>query len=259
MARPILIDEVIAPAHWQAVDLVSDLHLSEGTPHTLRAFIDYLAGTSADAVFILGDLVAYWVGEEQAREGADQRLWQALAACAQQRWVGFMVGNRDFLVTPDFLAERGLHALGDPCALQAFGQRYVLSHGDALCVDDQDYQRFRAQVRSSAWQQDFLAKPYAERQSVAKHIRARSEARKADTPDPELWADVDAQLADDWLSKASASALIHGHTHRPGARWTPGGHRLETLSDWDLDTHQPDHCRAEVLRLGPDLKRIRLG
>ena len=250
--------QVIAPATWRAIDLVSDLHLSEATPRTAAAFLETLRHTTADAVFILGDLVAYWVGDEQADEGFDSELWQALSEVARQRWVGFMVGNRDFLISPTFLAARGIHMLADPCTLDAFGQRWLLSHGDALCIDDQAYQAFRAQVRSNVWQSDFLARPLAERQALARQIRAHSEARKAQSSDPELWADVDASLAEDWLVQTGASTLIHGHTHRPGHRLTPAGLSIETLSDWDLDADSPAQHRAELVRLtGPQLRRVK--
>ena len=47
-----------------------------------------------------------------------------------------------------FLA--GLAALPDPTLLSAWGQRVLLTHGDALCLADTDYQTFRAMVRSPA-------------------------------------------------------------------------------------------------------------
>ena len=47
--------------------------------------------------------------------------------------------------------------LQDPTLLNLHGQRYLLTHGDALCLDDAAYQSFRAQVRSPAWQAAFLA------------------------------------------------------------------------------------------------------
>ena len=47
----------------------------------------------------------------------------------------------------DWLAATGMQRMTDPTVLQAFGQRWLLAHGDALCLDDVDYQRFRQQVR----------------------------------------------------------------------------------------------------------------
>ena len=35
-------------------------------------------------------------------------------------------------------------------------EKVLLSHGDALCIDDTDYINFRNQVRNTKWQNDFL-------------------------------------------------------------------------------------------------------
>jgi UDP-2,3-diacylglucosamine hydrolase len=140
-----------------------------------------------------------------------------------------------------------MQLMADPSALDFDGQRWLVSHGDALCLDDVEYQQFRHLVRSSAWQLDFLSKPLAERQLIARGLRDNSEARKSSGA---RYADVDAQVACDWLCSAQASTLIHGHTHRPA------DHVLDTssqpplrrlvLSDWDANAQPP---RLEVLRL----------
>ena len=155
----------------------------------------------------------------------------------------FMHGNRDFLVGPALMAQCGCTLLDDPTVLDFGGQRWLLSHGDALCLADTDYQSFRAMVRSDAWQQGFLAKPLAERWTIARALRTESQARKqsADT-----WADVDTSAAIAALRAAGGSHMIHGHTHRPADHLlAPGLHRI-VLSDWDLAARPP---RAQVLRL----------
>ncbi len=238
--------EFIAPAQWQAIELVSDLHLCESTPRTFEAFAAYLAGTDADAVFILGDLFEVWVGDDQCTRPFERAIADTLKAHTQRRWLGFMHGNRDFLAGRAFAQAAGLHLLADPTCLSAFGARWLLTHGDALCLKDTAYQRFRAQVRSARWQEDFLSRPFDERWSIASGIRSQSRARKSAAPDPQLWADVDRDAGVSWLAQARASTLIHGHTHRPGDEVWGEGRSRSVLSDWDLD-HAP--CRAEVLRL----------
>jgi UDP-2,3-diacylglucosamine hydrolase len=116
-----------------------------------------------------------------------------------------------------------------------------------MCLADTDYLAFRAQVRGAAWQSAFLGKPLAEREAIARDLRARSEARKRELGhDPALWADVDADAARAALRAASATALIHGHTHRPGDHALGDGLQRIVLSDWDARARPP---RAEVLRL----------
>jgi UDP-2,3-diacylglucosamine hydrolase len=158
-----------------------------------------------------------------------------------------MHGNRDFLLGP--VAERacGLRPLSDPTLLDIFDRRYLLSHGDALCLADTEYLAFRAQVRSPEWQTAFLAQPLAQRLAVTRELRERSETKKATTGrDPANWADIDADTARAWLATTQAKTLIHGHTHRAQDHDLGNGLQRVVLSDWDA-TAQP--ARAEVLRL----------
>jgi len=232
-----------APASWRAIDFISDLHLSDAMPATFAAFEAHLACSAADAIFLLGDLFELWVGDDARHEPFAQRCVVALRNAASRLTLAVMVGNRDFLIGTDLLADCGAIALADPTRLDAFGQRWLLSHGDALCVADTEYQGFRRLVRSASWQQSFLARPLAERLQVAREIREASETRRRF--DGARFADVDAALARDWLRNAGASTLVHGHTHRPGSQTWPDGLGRHVLSDWDLDHAQ----RAQVLRL----------
>lgn len=249
--------ELVAPASWRSVDLISDLHLHAGDAATHRAWLAYLARRPRpDALFILGDLFEVWVGDDllaadEADPDPDRTFWrgcaESLRDCAQDTPIFFIAGNRDFLIGPAGLARCGMQGLADPTVLVFAGQRWLLSHGDALCVADTDYQKFREQVRSTEWQRDFLAQPLARREAIARDLRARSEARKRELgPDPSLWADVDTEAASAWLSAAQATTLIHGHTHRPGEHALGPGLRRLVLSDWDATAQPP---RAEVLRL----------
>lgn len=232
-----------APPVWRTIDFVSDLHLSEAMPRTFETFAAHLAHTTADAVFILGDLFELWVGDDGRSEPFAARCVARLAEAGRRRHLAVMVGNRDFLIGSDLLAACSAHALADPTLLLAFGRRVVLSHGDALCLADRDYQAFRRQVRDAAWQRSFLARPLAERLAVAREIRQASQTRRQF--DGAMAADVDTAEATAWLRAANAPTLVHGHTHRPGSQAWPGGFERHVLTDWDLDAA----ARAEVLRL----------
>jgi UDP-2,3-diacylglucosamine hydrolase len=238
--------EYTAPSDWAAIDFISDLHLGEDTPRTFEAWAAYLRATTADAVFILGDLFEVWVGDDARHEGFERRCAEVLADAAARRTVGFMAGNRDFLVGTDLLKACGVLALPDPTVLVAFGERLLLSHGDVLCLDDHEYQQFRLQVRRPEWQREFLALPLAERRERARGMRSRSEERKRGTS-PSNWADVDSATAVRWMHEAGTPTLIHGHTHRPRREALAPGQVREVLSDWDLETDAAP--RAEVLRL----------
>ena len=241
--------ELIAPAHWQAVDFISDLHLQDSEPETFRVWTNYLQTAQADALFILGDLFEVWVGDDvaapnsSAPDSFERQCASHLEAAAQRLAIFFMHGNRDFLVGQQFLTQCSASLLSDPTVLNFGEERWLLSHGDELCLADTDYQQFRKMVRSDTWQSDFLNQPLAQRQNVARGMRAQSEARK------KLglkFVDVDTCMASRWLHNASASTLIHGHTHQPADHDMGHGLQRIVLSDWDAAAVPP---RAQVLQL----------
>jgi len=251
--EPVAGSEVSAPARWRTLDFISDLHLQASEPATFAAWQRYMASTPADALFILGDLFEVWVGDDITRAAGDPdgafalQCQQIIRATSARLPVYFMHGNRDFLLGDDFAKGCGMTLLPDPTVLDFDGQRGLLSHGDALCLDDVAYQQFRLQVRNPAWQQAILAKPLAERQALARTLRAQSQPRLADGAS---YADVDANEAKAWLQANTASTLIHGHTHMPKDHvidnsQQPVWRRL-VLSDWDTKAQPP---RLEVLRL----------
>ena len=189
--------------------------------------------------------------------GFDALCTRAMGEASGRLALFFMHGNRDFLVGQDLMDLCNATLLSDPTVLEFpanSDRRWLLSHGDALCLDDTDYMEFRSQVRSADWQRGFLAKPLAERQDIARSLRRQSEARKQSGAQ---YADVDTEAARQWLRAAKAPTLIHGHTHKPAEHDLGEGFRRVVLSDWDLTASVP---RADVLRLsaGSGLQRIAL-
>ena len=233
-----------APGGWRAIDLLSDLHLAENTPEVFAAWAAHLRCTDADAVFILGDLFEVWIGDDMAERGFEARCVEVLSAAAAQRTVGFMPGNRDFLVGDAMLEASGVVRLADPTVVAAFGERVLLSHGDALCVDDVGYQRFRSVVRRPLVQRAFGALPFAARSAIGRSLRRRSARR----PPREHggFVDVDADTALAWMRDAGAATLVHGHTHAPASHALAPGAVRHVLSDWELDGSSAP--RAEILR-----------
>ena len=160
--------EIKAPPQWQYVDFISDLHLQAADRSTFSAWVGYMQTTRAEAVFILGDLFEVWVGDDAALvPGSFEAECVSVLRHAGERLALFiMQGNRDFLMGPALMQACHATALPDPNVLDFAGERWLLSHGDALCVDDLDYQAFRQQVRGADWQQQFLSRPLAERQDI---------------------------------------------------------------------------------------------
>lgn len=250
-----------APAQWRCVDFISDLHLQAGDGATFRVWQDYMRNTRADAVFILGDLFELWVGDDvldgaglagvtvasEQATGLAARCARVLETASRRLAIFFMHGNRDFLLGPAYAKASGMTLIDDPSVLEFAGQRWLLSHGDALCLADTDYMQFRTHVRSARWRQEFLARPLLERQEAGRALRQQSEARKSSSLASGMTlVDLDTERTCDWLRTAQASTLIHGHTHKPAEHDLANGLRRIVLSDWDADATP---VRASVLRL----------
>lgn len=238
-----MIHTLTAPARWRQVDLLSDLHLGPDTPGTLARLERHLAETPADAVLLLGDIFEAWVGDDARHEPFESGVVRLLRHASERLDLFFMHGNRDFLVGADMLAACGMWALPDPTVLAAFGQRWLLVHGDAQCLDDTAYQAFRQQVRSPAWQAQLLAQPLAARQALGRQMREGSRAAQAQQL---MTTDLDADACCALLREADATTMIHGHTHRPAEHELGDGLKRIVLSDWDFDTTPP---RGDVIRL----------
>ncbi len=215
---------------------ISDLHLSPDTPDATAALLRFLRETAlaADALYVLGDLFEYWIGDEGLAQPFAQEVALAFRALAQGGVpVYFMHGNRDFLIGERFATASGMKLLTDPAVVDLYGTPTLLMHGDSLCIDDVEYQKFRAMVRNAAWQQAFLAKPLDERVRMAREVRGKSEQAKQ-VKDMTIM-DVAPTAVDDAFRAHNYARMIHGHTHRPARHeHTVDGHRCErwVLADW---------------------------
>jgi UDP-2,3-diacylglucosamine hydrolase len=237
-------EELQAPPAWRSIEFISDLHLQAPEPETFESWRRYMGETTADAVFILGDLFDVWVGDDAALEpGLAADCAAVLQAAAAHAAIFFMPGNRDFLLGEGFLRACGATLLHDPVVLGFARQRWLLTHGDALCLADTAYMKFRSEVRDPAWQRDFLSRPLAQRKAIGSDLRRQSEERKGTGIE---YAEVDAAAANAWLEAADAQVLIHGHTHRPADHPLGGGRSRTVLSDWDSRERPP---RQQALRL----------
>lgn len=214
---------------------VSDLHLEAGRPEIGDQFLAFLAGEAsrADALYILGDLFEVWVGDD------DPNTHYAVIKQALRELVDngvttyFMHGNRDFMIGDVFARETGVRILSDPYPVEFYGDKVLLSHGDALCIDDVQYQNARRITRDPEWQAMMLAKPLAERLTIAKHLRAESIAHGA-TIDQSI-TDVNQDEVLRVVRDHGVDVLLHGHTHRPAVHAIDLGDRVAkriVLGDW---------------------------
>ncbi len=194
---------------------IADLHLDPARPAITDLFLEFLAAEArrASALYILGDLFEAWIGDDDDTSDY-QRVAAALRDLSAQGTAIFIAhGNRDFLLGERFATACGARLLGEETVIDLYGTPTLLMHGDTLCTDDTDYLAFRAQVRDPAWQQDFLAKPLAERRRIAQGLRERSTASTRDKPAAIM--DVNPDTVARVMAAAGVHQLIHGHTHRP--------------------------------------------
>lgn len=214
---------------------VSDLHLCPTRPAINQTFFDFLRGPAArgEALYILGDLFEYWAGDDDD-DPFNASVLTALRGLADGGVKLYLMhGNRDFLIGKRFSGASGAQLLDDPTLLDLYGKRTLLMHGDTLCTDDVRYLEFRAKVRSTAWQQQFLAQSLVARKQIIAGLRSENVSEKK-LKTEEI---MDATLTgiETALRAHGYPRLIHGHTHRPALhRHVVDGHTCErwVLADW---------------------------
>lgn len=195
---------------------IADLHLDDARPDITALFERFLASDearSANAFYILGDLVEAWIGDDD-----DAELPSRIAAATRGlRDAGvpvyFMVGNRDFLLGETFAGRAGITLLDDGTVHDIEGVPTLLMHGDVLCTDDVEYQAVRAQVRTDAWKAQILSMPLEARRAFA--AKARSDSKSRTGRIDETIMDVNQGAVQAAMRQAGVRRLVHGHTHRP--------------------------------------------
>ena len=210
---------------------VSDTHLSEDSPSVIDKFNRFLEthANKHEFLFILGDLFEYWIGD-------DANQFESVVTTLQKlkTKIYFIPGNRDFLIGSDFLDKTNITLIEDIALIQLGNKKTVILHGDTLCIDDKEYQKFRTKVRAESWKKKFLNQKIYTRLEVCKDLRKKSyEAQKNKS---ELLMDVNESEVKKLFRELNyPSLMIHGHTHRPKRhKYIIDKHSCErwVLNDW---------------------------
>ncbi len=215
-----------------SVLLISDLHLSPERPAVTRAFFGFLHGEArkAEALYILGDLFESWIGDDDPAPLAREVIGELKQLSDSGTRLYFMHGNRDFMIGRQFARETGCTLLPEHHLLKLPEQQpMLLLHGDTLCTEDEEYQKFRRISRNPLVQFVLRHLPLKKRQNIAANLRRKSmqaNANKADNIMDVTPAEVERLLKDFGVKR-----MIHGHTHRPDRHTLPCGERL-VLGDW---------------------------
>jgi len=210
---------------------ISDLHLSENTPFVTEGFFEFLktAAQELSHLYILGDLFEAWVGDDDDSQHAMSVMQKINHATRNGLEIFFIHGNRDFLCGQKFAEQSNLTLLPDPFFLNFFDQKIALSHGDNFCTEDLEYIKFKKEVRSEKWQQEFLQKPLDDRLNIASNMRDASQKNNSNKDISIM--DVTPNAIQEFFAEHRIDLLIHGHTHRPNTHQINSGTRI-VLGDW---------------------------
>ncbi|NOY62469.1 MAG: UDP-2,3-diacylglucosamine diphosphatase [Gammaproteobacteria bacterium] len=214
---------------------IADLHLSAQRPQISQLFINFLHGAArqAEALYILGDLFEYWIGDDAPPAEHEHVLKKLRETAESGTAIYIMHGNRDFLLGDAFASATATQIIQDPTLIDLYGTPTLLMHGDTLCSDDTDYQKVRSTVRNPQWQQQFLSHTPAQRAALAAGYRDDSR-KKTQSTENEIM-DANPQAVVEAMQRHNATRLIHGHTHRPAIhdlQLKNGTAQRIVLGDW---------------------------
>lgn len=194
---------------------ISDLHLHPDHPEIEQSLLAFLQqdNSDTDAIYILGDLFEFWLGDDDI-ETPYKEVITALQQASSRVPLFFLPGNRDFLVGVTFQADTGCKIIEDGLVFDLYGKKTMLLHGDTLCTDDIEYQRFRTEVRSDSWKDNVMAMALDERRQFFRSLRQQSQNAIREKSSHILDVNSDAVISA--FKTSGIDLMIHGHTHRPG-------------------------------------------
>ena len=212
---------------------ISDLHLDPNENKRTEAFLNFLSNDCIkyEALFILGDLFEYWVGDDDNSSLAVQVKKSLKKYSNQGNKIYFTHGNRDFLIGSMFAKDGGIQIIKDQYIMAHSGKKIMLSHGDVFCTDDHEYQDLKSRIRSKKWVDDFLSQPLSERIVIAEDMRSKS--KDASSNKPENIMDTNNDSIDHCIKHNNLDLLIHGHTHRPEIKKLSNGSMKVVLGSWE--------------------------
>lgn len=216
---------------------IADLHLSENRPDITTAFFQFLEAhildQDVDALYILGDFFEVWVGDDYVTELSTEVAKHLIAVRDNGTPVYFVYGNRDFIMRDKYAKQAGMTLLPEQLVIDLYGTPTVILHGDEMCTQDIEYQKFRKKARGWWWPRLMLAMPLWYRRKVAQNAREKSKMNQAGKALEIL--DVTKQAVLDVFAKHQVTNMIHGHTHRPDVHHYQVNNKTLTrtvLGDW---------------------------
>lgn len=212
---------------------VADVHLgfdSAGRFKLFSDFVEHVRACSGD-LYILGDFFDFWANNRAVYQRMRPVLERLGGLAAQGATVGFVFGNRDFLIGPDTLGPFGITFLGEQADISLAGKRVHLTHGYSLCLDDRRFQVYKKimwpvfgffdRVLPGALV-NYLVRTFFIRDKVP-------DTRPAHPQDPRCHF---TRAAIESHFERGIDAVICGHTHAEES-FTAGAKQFYSLGCWD--------------------------
>ncbi len=187
----------------------------------------------ADALYVLGDLFEFWIGDDDSRPFAKQIRAEFKQLTEKGIPCFFSHGNRDFLVGKRFSKQTGVQLLDEEAVIDLYGQKALVMHGDTLCSDDVKYLAYREKVHQPWLQWVFNRIPFFIKKKIVGKVQSDIKDEKKEKSLDIM--DVNQQTVVEAMNKHKTDLLIHGHTHRPAIHSIDSNENTKTrivLGDW---------------------------
>jgi len=209
---------------------VADVHLERSDADKRSLFLSFLdmVKQRKGNLYILGDLFDYWANNRRVMKD-NKTVLDALGELSRQgSQVGFLIGNRDFLLGEKVLSRYGIDALGESRVIDLQGKHILLTHGHLLCTDDVSFQKYRKRMWPLYRILDALLPGCIENALARLFIQRSKQVIEAQ----ESWR---FQFSDNVIEaafKRGTDMIICGHAHKPTVRHFDGDRSFIVLPHW---------------------------
>lgn len=194
---------------------VADLHIDLDEVDRMEVFIHFLEKKLGQGytIFIMGDLFNFWAGNAQGYVGTVRSFLRQLQEITSTQRLFFLNGNRDFLFSWFFRKRLGGGVIVDGKSLYLGEKKFLLFHGDGLCLDDVNYLKMKSVLQSRFIY--LLSHLLPSQACVQIGQKFRQASKKAIEGKEKKEMSLSRDYMDKILSQAKADALICGHIHQP--------------------------------------------
>ena len=198
----------------KSIYFISDIHLDPNNSKVTKKFIEFMNNKSSDMkeLYILGDLFEFWIDDKYDIIQNNLIISTLKKISENGTKIFLMHGNRDFLVGKKFTKITNIQILPENYILNLNETKILITHGDLLCTDDVDYQKFRRFIRNKLTLKIFNSLSNKIKIKIASYLRGKS--KKITSQKPENIMDVNEKEVLNFYERFGTNIIIHGHTHR---------------------------------------------